>query len=390
MRILFATLFLAFGGASAAWGQPRTHNVENDGEYVEITVIDTPAPAGDFGFFDEKPLEVFSSTLTVHQLTLRYADAFRKNHQAHILKELARRSPKSERDIRALLDLYVRYTRSVRRPVQLCLGNLTPEDRHFEPFFNMLIEEKNSAFQAFGMLGALQIRSESALPGIRELAKHKLDRPGYPEPVAVSLQALRVLSVWRAPGTIAIIKRQSRTVPELAALLAEHFWEQSLPQIVRWSESKKKLNQDRALAAWKAPVPKESLKKTLPDLRALVLNPKKKPLTRHQAALKLGGASDDAEVRSLLSQRAETSDPDTRLYLTAALFASRNPQVVPLLMEHAKTNPSADQRLGAVTQLKDMLQPEDYRQLLEWMADNDADEGNRAVAKKELSFLQKP
>ena len=73
--------------------------------------------------------------------------------------------------------------------------------------------------------------------------------------------------------------------------------------------------------------------------------------------------------------------------LTTALFASRHPQAIPLLVEHARTAKSAVGRAGALVQLREMMPPEEYRSLLEWVAENETNKENRAHARRELVEL---
>ncbi|MEI8191957.1 MAG: hypothetical protein WCI75_19780, partial [candidate division NC10 bacterium] len=75
----------------------------------------------------------------------------------------------------------------------------------------------------------------------------------------------------------------------------------------------------------------------------------------------------------------------SRLLLDAALFASRNPRVVPLLEEYVKTSPSTVGRAGALAELGELAEPPRYAEVLRWTAQNDPDPENRASAQRELS-----
>lgn len=386
MRPAFLLFLLLGAPAPDAGAQPRKFDVVNEGDEIRVLAVGSPA-APPVEFFAPAEPEVLSSTLTVLEIARRYGEEFRAGEKKRLLERLKLAKPKTNFDIRALLDLYNRYPRQARNAVQASLRLLGPQDAHFDPFFVMLLRERDTQFQAFGMLGALQVRSEDALPVIRRLAERDLDRPDFPDEAAVTLQALRIIAEWKAPGALQMLERHARRFPQIAGLIARHYWTQRFEEIVTWSESKKEDARERAREAWRADVPVEDLLRTRDALEKLVFDDKKHELTRHQAAIKLGFAADEATVDRLLAAHAASKDDMERLYLTTALFASRNPKAVPLLVDHAKNHPSSLNRAGALAQLKDLMPDADYRNLLEWMAKNDADSQNRDLAKTELSLL---
>ena len=87
--------------------------------------------------------------------------------------------------------------------------------------------------------------------------------------------------------------------------------------------------------------------------------------------------------RSLLAERAKAAGGD-RLLLDTALFATRSPKAVPVLVDYAKNAQDAQTRAGTLFQLSEMLPPAEYRGLLEWAAKNDPDPENKANAAAEL------
>jgi len=383
-----AALFLISAVGNPAASQPRKFDVQDDGEHVEVTVISTQPLSQPRPFFDRLPPQVLTSTLTLSDLADRYATEFRQPEQARLLEFIGKTKPVSDRDIRSLLNLYNRHPRRVRGAIQKSLRHLSERDAHFDPFFVMLLHQPDTSFQAFGMLGALQIRSEAALPTIQRLAGRSLDRPDYPDEVAITLQALRILAAWKAPGGLRALQKQTEEFPEVANLIALHYWQEAIADIIRWSESKKSAFNERARAAWKADVPVSDLRATRAKLKELVLNEKLQALTRHQASIKLGLASSkDDEAAELIRLREEAGDEKTKLYLLTAIFATRNQKAVPLLIEHAKTHPAAINRAGALAELKDLLNQEEYVELLRWMLKNDVDQENRTLAETELSLL---
>ncbi|MFH2205096.1 MAG: hypothetical protein ABIJ96_18455 [Elusimicrobiota bacterium] len=381
-------IITALALARPSGAQPRRFDIVDSSGTVEVTVIPTP-PAQRQDFFTAAPL-AYSSTMTISQLAQIYTEAFRPEEKNTILKVLSGKTPRDELDIRALLNLYHRYQRRVRHPVQLSISRLAPQDEHFAPFFTALLEEEEPSFQAFGLLGTLQVRNKAALPQIRRLAERRLDKPEAPNEVAITLQALQVLAELRAPKTRRLVLRHTRVLPATAEILAHYYWKESLPLFVRWAESNNEYSRARARAAWRTDVPTDALRETVEKLRALVLSRRRAEFTRHHAAIKLGFAADDAEVVRLLRDHAQAGDEQTRLYLTAALFASRSPRVIPLLVEHAKTHESPINRAGALGELKDLMPRDDYVALLTWFTANDPDPENQRIARLELRALDVP
>lgn len=376
--------------STAAAAQRARHQVINAGDSVEIHSLDAPAPAP-----EEAPAAepVLPADLTVTQLSLRFIEAHQPASQEAILERLARAKARNVDDARWLLNLYKRHYSLVRRAVEHSLALLSPNDKHLEPFFLAVLEEDDPYFKMFAILGALQLRSEPALPAIRKIAGEKFAQPTptlimNPKDANdwnVRFQALRALSAWRDPEALALLRKRAREAPPVARLIARHYWRESLEQIVEWSESRKRLEAELGRTAWSSPVPLEDLRATMPRLREIVLDSRKKDGTRHQAAIKLGLAATGEEVERLLKLRAEASNETTRLLLTTALFASRDPRVIPLLVEYVKTDRSPISRAGALHQLGGMMPPAEYRELLEWVAANDPDEENRKEARQRLA-----
>ncbi|MDE2293333.1 MAG: hypothetical protein KGL53_14725, partial [Elusimicrobia bacterium] len=96
-----------------------------------------------------------------------------------------------------------------------------------------------------------------------------------------------------------------------------------------------------------------------------------------------GAMSGPADVDRLLADRAKAKGQE-RLLFETALFASRSPKAIPLLVDYVKTSPNAVARAGALVQLGEMMPPADYHALLEWVSRNDADPENRSEALEQL------
>ena len=84
----------------------------------------------------------------------------------------------------------------------------------------------------------------------------------------------------------------------------------------------------------------------------------------------------------LLKARTDAKKEADRLVYTTAIFASRSPKAVPILVEFAKTHPDPLSRAGVLEQLREMMKPEEFRALLRWVVANDRDEENRRHARQ--------
>lgn len=363
------------------------YQVRDEGDAVEVVAVSTeaaPAPAP----------EPIPPDLPVSELVSRYIAAFRPEEKQALLERIAQSKPRSPEDLRWLLNLYNRDTPLGGPAAEASLRRLTPRDRELAPFFVALLKDDEEPFlQVFGVLGALQLRAEEALPELTRLASGKFPseepqlRMGPKEANlwAARFQALAALAQWRAPKARELLERQAKDAPAVAELLARHYWREALPQIVAWSEARGTRDRERAGRAWKAAVPAADLRATADALFALVGDRGKSEETRHQAALKLGFACDDALADRVLAAREKARGEKDRLLWTATLFASRHPKAVPLLTEYAKTHPEPASRAGALVQLGQMLPPAERRALFEWVLANDQDEENRELARKLLS-----
>jgi hypothetical protein len=359
------------------------------GEGDDIRVIEMATPEAPAAEPEPEPV-VLSSTLTVAQLAKRYTLAFREEEKDQILQRLGQVKPKSGADITWLLNLFNRDHLEARRSAELSMALLSPRDKRFSPYFLRLLNDSDPFMQMFGLMGMTSLQEKRATERIQEIADQKFK---YPQPQIkmspteanawrVQYQALSTLGEWDAPGTMALMVKRSKEAPPVASLLARFYWEKSLPKFVKWTESRR--NKERGLYGLKARIPVEILRKTTPQLEEIVRNKRRKKETRRLAALQLGFALTGEEVQRLIRQRRSESDEKTKLMLTAAIFASRSPQSVPLLINFVKKNPSATQRAGALYQLGKLMPPLEFTALLKWVIDNDPDQENRSIALKRM------
>lgn len=386
MKIAFIILAILSGPAQAQ----TQFNVQNQGDEIIITSTGTPEP---------QPVEstVLStiSTWPVADLSTYFVASMDNDEKITVLERIRQTPPRTAQDIRALLNLYSRFPEA-RAQAEQSLLRLSPQAREFGPYFVNLIRDEDPFFQMFGLSGAYRLRFEPALEPIRKLAEQKFAHPrpsldllpGEFNAWQSQYAALRVLALWEGRSALPLILKKAKEAPQAAALAGAFFWEEAFDQIVAWAKSSKPEDAERALAAWSAETPAEALRRTWPRLEKLVLDKSSKPELRHRAALKLGLASGPDEVEALLKEReARRKDERTRVLLDAALFASRSPKAVPILEEYARTHPNALSRAGALLQLRGMLEPPRYAELLRWAAANDPDEENRASARLELERL---
>ncbi len=329
----------------------------------------------------------------VASLAESFNEAYDPKAKARLLRQLAAAQPVTPRDVQSLYEIFTRYAdRGVRDSVLACLDRVDPRNMDLEPIFLGLLQQPDPEAKLLGIRGALTLRSPAALPLVEKLAKKRFAMTDPEQTVFVSkrnawwnqYEALDALAQWKPKEAEPLLLKRSRQAPRLAAILARRFWKDALPLSRKWLAGDA-TDQQRAQEALRADVPSEQLRAARPEMLAIVLDPTAPGELRHQVALKLGLVSTEAEVSSLLKDYRSASDARTKVYLTAALFASRSAQVVPLLLDYAKTDPSPLRRAGARVELKELMAPADYRAVVEWAAKNDPDPANREQAQRELT-----
>jgi hypothetical protein len=169
--------------------------------------------------------------------------------------------------------------------------------------------------------------------------------------------------------------------------MALHLWKESLPDIVKWSGGKGAAK-ERAHEALTAEVPVSALRQTRARMLAILRDPKADRELRHQFALKTGICSTPEEIDELLAEEASAGNPEIRLSLRAALFASRSPRTVPWLKSLAAHDPDPKMRMGALLQLRLLLSPAELHPLLDAAAAKDPDPDNRQSAEGLLKNIE--
>lgn len=322
-----------------------------------------------------------------------FVETLEDQQKAEILQSIARTPAVTSNDVQALYDLFMRFSdNAVRESVLRSLDLASPHSPHLEPVFLRYMEEPEPESVLFGIKGALRIRAAGALPLIRKIARRSFafkspqDTPLLSEKNAwwTQYEALSALAQWEGPKTVSLLMSRASEAPAVARIMALFVWKESLPQFVKWSESHGADNQERAKQALSAPVPAKALRETRPEMMRILRDPKADKELRHQIALKVGFSSSEEGIGELLKEYEALKEPETKLMFSAALFASRSRQVVPLLTQHAKEHPDPRIRAGARVQLKDMLPAAEYRALVEWASKNDPDPDNKRDAAEEL------
>ncbi|OGR87093.1 MAG: hypothetical protein A3J74_01155 [Elusimicrobia bacterium RIFCSPHIGHO2_02_FULL_57_9] len=307
--------------------------------------------------------------------------------KSRALEDLARTPIKTSRDAHAAHDLFMRFVDAkTRNAVMDSLDLMDPRNRDPEPVFLGYLSQPEAESVLFGIKGSLRLRSPQALLPIKRIAEKKFayqspgETPLTSEKNAwwVQYEALSALAQWQGDKALPLLIRKTNEAPAIAQIMARYLWKESLPQFVKWS------GQERANEGLRTQVPMAALKETRLEMLNILRDPKADKELRHQCALKLGISSNEELVAELLKEYAAQSDPRSRLYFEAALFASRSRLTLPLLMRHAKESPDAQVRAGVRVQLKEMLEPAPYRELLEWAAQNETDQENKNFAAEEL------
>ena len=330
---------------------------------------------------------------TVTRLHDDFIEAVEADKKAAALAALSRTAPASARDVQSLFDLFIRFPNNAARTAALdSLELLDPHAANLDQLFMRYLEDGDPAGQLFALRGALRVRPPGALPLIWKIAGRRFSiatpqtapLPSERNAWYAQYEALSVLAQWEPEKALPLIVKKTSEAPQTARILGLYLWKASFPRIIEWASSSKPAKREKGLEALRADVPTAALRATREEMLKLVRDPKADKEVRHQLALKTGLSSNDEEIGSLLQEYGTASDEQTKLMLAAALFASRDKRVIPLLEQYVKENRDPILRAGALAQLKDMLEAPQYRPLVEWAAKNDPDADNRRDAQAQL------
>lgn len=333
---------------------------------------------------------------SIPQLKAVFIESTDDKAKVRALSELARTAPASANDVESLYDLFMRFPiDEVRGPVLGSLERLRPDVPGTETLLLRSLDDDDPASELFGLKGAETIQLKDAVPFVRKIAQRKFKYSTLEKAVtvddrnrwSVQFEALAALAQLQGGRAVPLLEKKAQEAPQVARLMAEYAWPQALPTLVRWysGSTEERL---RAIEGLDADVAPAQLQPARARMLEIVGDEKADPELRHRLAAKVGLCSTHDEVTALLKSHDAAADPYTKRLYAAAAFASRDAQVVPLLVKFAKEDPTPNVRAGALVQLKEMLPAADYRAVLEWAAKNDPDQDNREVAQKELKVLR--
>lgn len=343
----------------------------------------------------EEPPAAGTDLTAIHD---RFISAVESSKRDAVLDEMARTPPATLRELKALFDIFMRFPeKPVREAALSSLRRIDADRGNLESGLIAYLQLPEDEAKIFAMTGLLRLKPPRALPLITAIARQRLrfkspgEAPLLSERNAwwTTYEALSTLAQWEGAQALPLLRRKAEEAPAVARLIAGFFWERSLPEIAAWAGGSR-LAREKAQEALAADVPLAALRATRPDMLKIVLDPKAPRELRHQLALKLGFCAEEADVKDLLAREEASRDAETRLMLSAALFASRHPLTAPWIEETARRHPDPKTRLGALVQLRSMIPAEKIRPVLEAAARQDPDPENRESAQDMLKALAAP
>lgn len=333
---------------------------------------------------------------SVYLLRENFVEAVDPDKKVAVLKRLSRVPPQNARDMQALFDLFIRNPEEAVREAALSSLQLADSrSPQFEPLIVRYLKDEELEGVLFALKACARLRPPSALPVVRQIAEKRFAEPD-PQDIAilaernrwwVQYEALSTLAQWEGEKALPLLLKKADQAPATARLLGLHFWKQVLPLAEGWANGSARARA-KALHALKAPVPITALRQTRPQMLRILRDPKAPRDLRHQVALKLGPSSTPEEIAELLKEHDALQDEGSRVYYLAALFASLDPQVIPLVKKTAFEHHDARTRAGAFAQLEGMIPASEYRPLLEKAAASDPDPENQRDFSNQLKNLK--
>ncbi len=277
--------------------------------------------------------------------------------------QLSRTAPVSAQDVSALFDLFSRYPNpQLRAKVMASLALIAQDSPELEPLFVTYLQQPEPAAQMFGINGAFRLHSRLALPLVRKIAERKITPDTSPMAVlhdrliwSTQYEALSALSQWEPEKTLPLLRRQSQANPDLGYLLGLFYWRQTLPDLPKWIRSENPIDQQKALEAASAKIEPEDARATRERMLAMLGDATLDKELRRRLALKVGLSSTDDEVDALIRAHDAAPDETTREVWATAVFVSRSPHAVPLLVRYAKTAAKPSFRNGARAELVELV-----------------------------------
>lgn len=315
-----------------------------------------------------------ASTTSVSNLAESFHETTSAARKTELLGRIARTEPRTAQDVANLLDLFSRYSDAfTRRSIMDSLARISPGSPQLEPLFLTYLKQPEPDAQLFGVNGAFRLRSRAALPAIREIAERPMAAKESSDTGMMSerntwwtqYEALSALAQWENEKSHALVEAKALESPKVAALLGRYYWKKTLPRLRVWSESGKLGDAERAAQAASAPIEVADARDTRVQMLAFLRDPKADAEVRRQLAFKVGLSSSEDEIDELIKLHDAAPSDAEKLYWAAAVFVTRSPRAVPLLVRYARRTDDPVQSRGAADQLKYMLGEAEAAALIE-------------------------
>ncbi|MEK7233080.1 MAG: hypothetical protein AAB268_04650 [Elusimicrobiota bacterium] len=322
----------------------------------------------------ETPPAAPIAAASVTVLKDRFIEATNAAERTAALDQIARTAPVSGQDVAHLFDLFSRFSDTfTRNSVMTSLALIAPGSPQLEPLFLTYLRQPEPEAQLFGINGAFRLRSRAALPMIRAIAERKFGASSLTENNMMSernswwtqYEALSVLAQWEPQKSQSLLESKGRESAKVGTLLGRYYWKQTLPHLHDWSSSDDLIASERAALAVAAPIDFADARATRAQMLALLRNPKTDAEIRHHLALKIGVSSTDEEAAALVLEHDSSKDDAERLFWAAAVFSTRSPKIIPLLVRYARQTGDDTLRKGATAQLIDMIGDTEARSLID-------------------------
>ncbi len=331
----------------------------------------------------------------VASLCRSFYEAVDKGEKEKLLAQIAHTPPASDIDVQYDFDLYMRYPQAgPRSAVMSSIALLKSPNPDLSPIFINYLSQEDPQAVIFAIRGAYQIRSKRAFPIIEKMAKSRFKFPSPDQALLpkdkswwwAHYEALAALALWKGDDAFSLILKKAYEAPIVTRILASNFWEKTLPLILKWSKGSL-VKREMSKEAVSTDIPLAELQKTYAPMMEILKNNKLPTELRHKIAIKVGISANEEQISALIKDYQSLSDKDERMIFETALFASRSRQIVPILINYVKTNADPIGRANARLELKDLIGPAEYRDILNWGIHNDPDPQNQKEATQELRYL---
>ena len=309
---------------------------------------------------------------TIAGLKESFVSSIERAQKNRALSALAKTAPRDAAEVQALYDLFMRFPEPAARRAAMDSLALAPNHPSLEPLAVVALRGPDPESLFFGAHVAAHARTPAALAALKKIAEQKLAHARADDASLATerglwwaqYEALEVLAQWEGEDAYPLILKRAHESPAVGAILGRRYWTRVLPDLLKWAAGKG-AGAERARNAARQPIEPADALSTRATMFAAVPDPKLDAEVRHQLALKVGASSDDAQAEELAKRHDAAKTDGERLIWASALFVSRRPAAVPVLVRYAKTDPDEFRRKGALAQLTDMLGAEKAAALVE-------------------------